>query len=144
MQNEIIKKQLFLSITERKNGVILNLKNESLAELEFDQGFRAIGEYLSQIDSILRVKLTRFWELNWLSMSGQNDYIFSSSDAAGIERSQYAYGSLWLPLRERTPLDQSTGVFWTWFFLLRVVDEEVFFIWYSAKELDEFLEKNYF
>ena len=31
---------------------------ESLAELKFDPGFRVIGEYLSQIDSILRVKLS--------------------------------------------------------------------------------------
>ena len=41
--------------TERKNGVILTLKVESLAEIKFDPGFRVIGEYLSQIDSILRV-----------------------------------------------------------------------------------------
>ena len=48
-----------------KNGVILTLKVESLAELKFDPGFRVIGEYLSQIDSILRVNL------NWLSLSSQ-------------------------------------------------------------------------
>ena len=41
--------------TERKNGVILTEKVESLAELKFDPRFRVIGEYLSQIDWILRV-----------------------------------------------------------------------------------------
>ena len=41
--------------TERKNGVILTKKIESLVELKFDKGFRIIGEYLSQIDLILRV-----------------------------------------------------------------------------------------
>ena len=48
---------------KRKNRVILALKVQSLAELKFDPGFRVIGEYLSQIDSILRVNL------NWLSIS---------------------------------------------------------------------------
>ena len=32
-----------------KNGVILTLKVESLAELIFDPGFRIIVEYLSQV-----------------------------------------------------------------------------------------------
>ena len=35
--------------------VILTWKVEPLAELKFDPGFRVIGEYLNQIDSILRV-----------------------------------------------------------------------------------------
>ena len=38
--------------TERKNWVILTYKVEWLEELKFDPGFRVIGEYLSQIDSI--------------------------------------------------------------------------------------------
>ena len=41
--------------TERKHGVILTYKVESLEELKFNPGFRVIGEYLSQIDSILGV-----------------------------------------------------------------------------------------
>ena len=44
------------SFTERKKWVILTLKVESLAELKFDPGLQVIREYLSQIDSILRVK----------------------------------------------------------------------------------------
>ena len=49
-------KKLFLHLeVKEKNGVILTKKVESLAELKFDPGFRVIGEYLSQIDSILRV-----------------------------------------------------------------------------------------
>ena len=32
-----------------------DLKVDSLVELKFDPGFRVIGEYLSQKDSILRV-----------------------------------------------------------------------------------------
>ena len=40
---------------KEKNGVILTYKAESLGELKFDLGFRVIAEYLSQIDSILRV-----------------------------------------------------------------------------------------
>ena len=43
-------------------------KFESLAELKFDPGFRVIGEYSSQINSILRVNLTI-----WLSISSQFD-----------------------------------------------------------------------
>ena len=43
-------------------------------ELKFDPGFRVIGEYLSQTDSILRVNLK-----NWPNFLGQNDSIFSFS-----------------------------------------------------------------
>ena len=41
--------------TERKNRVTLTYKVESLAELKFDPGLRVIGEYLSEIDWILRI-----------------------------------------------------------------------------------------
>ena len=58
----------FQLYNERKNGVILTCKVESLVELKFDPEFRVIGEYLSQIDSILRVKLTIT-----LSISSQYD-----------------------------------------------------------------------
>ena len=61
--------------TERKNWVILTWKVKSLVELKFEPGFRVIGEYLSQIDSILRVKLTRYWESNWLDIESQIDSI---------------------------------------------------------------------
>ena len=50
--------RIFRYITERKNGVILTQKVESLVELKFDPGFRDIGEYLSQIHSQYRVHLT--------------------------------------------------------------------------------------
>ena len=53
-------------------------KLSHLAELKFDPLFRVIGEYLSQIDSILRVKLS-IW-LQWLKFLGQNDSIFSFSE----------------------------------------------------------------
>ena len=43
---------------ERKSGVILAYKFESLVELIFDQGLQVIGEYLSQIDSQYRVNFT--------------------------------------------------------------------------------------
>ena len=36
--------------TERKNGVILTWKVESLVEIKFDPGFWVIGEYFNQID----------------------------------------------------------------------------------------------
>ena len=46
---------------KEKNGVTLTQKVEpkveSLTQLKFDTGFRVIGEYLSQIGLILRVKL---------------------------------------------------------------------------------------
>ena len=42
-----------------------DLKIESLAELKFDLGFGVIGEYLSQIDSILS-------QFNWLSIWTRN------------------------------------------------------------------------
>ena len=48
-----------ISTLKGKNGVILTQKVESLAKLKFDPGFRVIGEYLSQIHSILRVNLTQ-------------------------------------------------------------------------------------
>ena len=38
-------------------------------ELKFDPGFRVIGEYLKQINSILRVNF-------WIEFLGQNDSIF--------------------------------------------------------------------
>ena len=41
--------------SERKNGVILTKKVESLVELKLDPRFRVIGQYLSQYDSILEV-----------------------------------------------------------------------------------------
>ena len=45
-----------IQYTERKNWVILTLKVESLVELKFDPAKWITGEYLSQIDSTLRVK----------------------------------------------------------------------------------------
>ena len=47
---------------ERKNRVILTWKIiESVVKIKFDSVFRVIGEYLSQIDSILRVNLTQIF-----------------------------------------------------------------------------------
>ena len=65
--------QHFLPSDTEKNVIILTWKLESLAELKFDPGFRVIGEYLRQIDSMLSVnfwidsigiwvELTRYWE----------------------------------------------------------------------------------
>ena len=58
--------------TERKNGVILTKIVESLPELKFDSGFKVIGEYLSQIDPILRVKCidSSQFESNILQLHG--------------------------------------------------------------------------
>ena len=47
--------------TERKNGVILTLKVESLAELKLEPGFHVIAEYLSQIDSMSGINLTQIF-----------------------------------------------------------------------------------
>ena len=59
---EVAQTQIYYpkAAVARKNGVILTQKVESLEELKFDPRFREIGEYLSQIDSIIRVnfKLT--------------------------------------------------------------------------------------
>ena len=44
-------------------------------KLKFDPGYREIEEYLSQIDSILRVNLTRYWESIWLDIDSQFDSI---------------------------------------------------------------------
>ena len=52
---------LWYVCTERKNGVILALKVESLAELKFNPRFRVIVKYLSQL-------------ANWLSISSQFDW----------------------------------------------------------------------
>ena len=57
----IIRNILPHAINKRKNGAILTKKVKSLAELKFDSGFQAIGEYLSQNDSILRVNLTHIF-----------------------------------------------------------------------------------
>ena len=58
---------------KEKNGVILTYKVESLAGIKFDPGLRFIREYLSQIDSQYRVKLTLNTESNWLSIPSQFD-----------------------------------------------------------------------
>ena len=51
-----------LPVTSLKEKiVILTYKIESLVELKFDPGFRVVGGYLSQTDSILRVKLTQIF-----------------------------------------------------------------------------------
>ena len=67
------------SITER-NGVILTQKVGSLVELKFDLGFTVIWEYLSQIDSILKVNSNRTLNIEsiWLNFLGQNDFFFLS------------------------------------------------------------------
>ena len=54
-----------LKFIERKNGVILTYKVESLAELKFNQGFRVNLTWVKL--TILRVNL------NWLSISSQFD-----------------------------------------------------------------------
>ena len=62
------------SDTEKKNGVILTWKVESLVELKFDPGFWVIGEYLSQIDSISsHIDSILRANLDWLSISKQFD-----------------------------------------------------------------------
>ena len=59
-------------------------KKLSQGELKFDPGFRVIGEYMSKIDSILRVNLTnwnspgipsiwRIFESGWLNIERQFD-----------------------------------------------------------------------
>ena len=53
--------------------------SQSLAELKFDTRFRVIGEYLSQIDSILRVNFEITFR-KWLNFLGQNDSIFSFNE----------------------------------------------------------------
>ena len=59
---------------ERNNGVILTLEVKSLAELKFDPGFWVIGEYLSQIDLIMKVKFKNLLNLeNLLLISSQFD-----------------------------------------------------------------------
>ena len=69
---------LYPTLTERKNGVILTYKFESLAELRFDPGFRVIGEYFSQIYLILTV------DLNWLDIESQFDsYILQLLEIPG-------------------------------------------------------------
>ena len=64
--------------TERKNGVILTKKVESLAEVKFDPGFRVIGEYLSQIESILGIKLI-IDIVNQIDIENQIDNQFNSN-----------------------------------------------------------------
>ena len=58
---QITQFMIIIDFTERRNGVILTQKVESLAELKFDTGFQVIGEHLSQIDSILRVNFTQIF-----------------------------------------------------------------------------------
>ena len=74
--------------TERKM-VLFDLKLGSLAEQKFDLGFRIVGEYLAQIDSILGVNLAQIFsnyshsrvEFKFHQVTqflGQNDSIFRS------------------------------------------------------------------
>ena len=46
-------------------------KFELLEELKFYPEKWVTGEYLSQIDSAFRVKLTQHWEFNWLNIESQ-------------------------------------------------------------------------
>ena len=45
----------------KKKWIHFDLKSWVTGGTKIRPGFRVIGEYLSQIDSILRVKLTRYW-----------------------------------------------------------------------------------
>ena len=65
--SNFITVQCLIVTLKEKTGVMLKQKVESLADLKFDPGFWVIGEYLSQIDSKLRVNL------NWLSILSQLD-----------------------------------------------------------------------
>ena len=58
---------------QREKKSHFDIKVESLAELKFDPAKWVTGEYLSQIDSTLRVKLTQHWESNWLNIESQID-----------------------------------------------------------------------
>ena len=76
--------------TERKNGVILTWKSKVTGWTKIRTGIPSnwriwvkLTRYWesnwldieSQIDSILRVKLTRYWESNWLDIESQIDSI---------------------------------------------------------------------
>ena len=56
--------------TERKNGVILTCKVESLAELEFNPGFRVIVEYLSQ----LTLDIENQFDSNILTLNPESNF----------------------------------------------------------------------
>ena len=58
----VMSVDLILWYTERKKYSHLTNKVESLAELKFDPAKWVTGEYLSQIDSTLRVELTQHWD----------------------------------------------------------------------------------
>ena len=65
--------------TERKNGVILTWKVESLTELKFHPGFRVIGEYWSPIDPIFESKIDSIFESKIDSIfESKIDLIFES------------------------------------------------------------------
>ena len=73
-------------------------------ELKFDPGFRVIREYLSQINSILRVKLSQYWESNWLNIESQIDSILR------VKLTQY-WESNWLNIESQ--IDSILRVKWT-------------------------------
>ena len=63
MSRRVVQFRIVMSASydtlREKNLVILTQKVESLAELKFDPAKWVTGEYLSQIASTLRVKLTQ-------------------------------------------------------------------------------------
>ena len=61
--------------------------SQKVESLKFDLGFRVIGKYLSQIDSILRVKIDSQLS-QWLNFLGQNAKKFPSLNAIIITSHQ--------------------------------------------------------
>ena len=78
-----------------------------MVELKLNLGLQVIGEYWSQIDLILRVKLTWYWESNWLDIESRIDLILR------VELTWY-WESNWLDIESRIDLILRVELTWYW------------------------------
>ena len=65
---------------------------KKLRELKFDLGFRVIGKYVSQIDSILRVNLNELWK------SSQFEYYSPITRNLGSNFSSASVSTFWVKM----------------------------------------------
>ena len=78
-----------------------------MVELKLNLGLQVIGEYWSQIDLILRVELTWYWESNWLDIESRIDLILR------VKLTWY-WESNWLDIENRIDLILRVKLTWYW------------------------------
>ena len=91
VQNSYVCK---LWYTERKKLSHFDIKSWVTCGTKFRPAKWVTGEYLSQIDSTLRVELIQHWESNWLNIESQID------STLRVKLTQY-WESIWLNIESQ-------------------------------------------